>query len=559
MALYPFAGEECPAFAEGSIPIGEVTAIQFVLEGDEETLQTSCFDERETIVHSRLTDNGLPVPNGLYDDRMGQCNERVPCGSCGRKKCGDEFISCIGHISHMHLYAPVFQTEFLSEIIYGLNSVCYKCSEFYPAMIIRYQQDHPEEFLSKNYGRFENFICRLTLKGMQRAKRINEELTRFIKKGFCCPNCGSYGRIWSTQSPFVVYSQVVAPNKQSPKCLVSASVAETILGSVNEDVWQVLGFAHKTGTPKASIIQVLPIPPPHIRPHLVISDNNMTCNHELTQHLLNIVTINTLCFSRMNYLRHQDHADALATDRALLILTDLLQGCCALYWSGDSGAGPLADQCRSLSSNLPVNSWGGENASYFDKEQNNLLFRNRFVNSSSSSSAAAVTSNSKKSRMGRKGPTNRRRDCSVSQQKKRKAKTQTGGGKQICLSNILPAKDGIFRHSFKSNRTQYGGRGVLGIDPDARPDEVVLPGEMAMVCLQSKRVCSLNQKLMTRRAILGPQDPHGAKRLHRDDCMTDSFALDRDKARRMEFLKRHSFAVVSYKPAKQTDFPALRI
>jgi len=559
MSLLPFASEELPLFAQNAVPMCHIKSVQFVLEDDEETLRTSCFGPQETILHTKLMENGYFLPNGLCDSRMGGGNERTVCSTCERKKCNDNLISCVGHISHNKLFVPVFQTECLSELASSLNCVCYNCSEFYPAMIIHYQNTHPDQFLSKNHGTFENFMCRLTLKGIARATRIAAEVSKIVKKGFMCLRCRRYGRIWTSKTPFLSYAQILRPNKPAAKMLEKrADVVQGIIHGVDPKVWQYIGFENPASTPKAYIVQVMPIPPPQIRPHLVVSENNMTHNHEITQLLLVVQTANMAGLLRLKFLRRRDgiiRDDIWEVDHACMILRDLLQGCCALYWSGDTAAGPLAEKCHALSSHLPVTSCGAENPAYFARFP---------ITSSSSSTSMFATGNNHT--INHTNNIHEQHMLQQQQQKKKRRylggggnngsgsggnngsggksgknnKTNANGVKRVYMANILRAKDGLFRRYIRSSRTENGWRVVIGIDPDARPDEIVLPKDVSMVCTQAKRVCKYNQKTLSDAAWRGPNDLYGAKRIHRDERIaSDTFALSFSDINRHELLQKH--------------------
>eukprot|EP00755_Sulcionema_specki_P031767 Sspe_Gene.97307::Locus_70924_Transcript_1_1_Confidence_1.000_Length_428::g.97307::m.97307 len=66
---------------------------------------------------------GKPVPFGILDERMGVCNKRSTC-----KTCGLQLDDCTGHFGHIELGLPVFHNGFLKATLAILRCICKSCS-----------------------------------------------------------------------------------------------------------------------------------------------------------------------------------------------------------------------------------------------------------------------------------------------------------------------------------------------------------------------------------------------------------------------------------------------
>lgn len=81
------------------------------------------------VTHSRLTQNGVPVPGGVGDVSMGSSHDNQLCGTCGSEHMG----TCTGHEGHIELVHPVINIEFASTVMNVLRCTCYWCGRLlYP-------------------------------------------------------------------------------------------------------------------------------------------------------------------------------------------------------------------------------------------------------------------------------------------------------------------------------------------------------------------------------------------------------------------------------------------
>ncbi|AYV86510.1 MAG: beta and beta-prime subunits of DNA dependent RNA-polymerase [Sylvanvirus sp.] len=117
-----------PLFPRSSAPAGEVYQVSIHILSDAEKLKSSvCL-----VDNIRAFDKNEPHPNGLYDLRMGPCDLKHLCATCG-----DNLHECNKHNGHMLLWRYKYMVCYLSTIYKLLNTECHECHQ------IRIPPSHP--------------------------------------------------------------------------------------------------------------------------------------------------------------------------------------------------------------------------------------------------------------------------------------------------------------------------------------------------------------------------------------------------------------------------------
>lgn len=97
----------------------EVATLQFGLPSpDDIRLMSVC-----EVNKANLFDRHMPVPNGLYDTRMGSAMRQFRCTTCDCK-----YKDCPGHFGHIELPVKLFAPLFFPVLCKILNSICLDCS-----------------------------------------------------------------------------------------------------------------------------------------------------------------------------------------------------------------------------------------------------------------------------------------------------------------------------------------------------------------------------------------------------------------------------------------------
>ncbi|MGC8850415.1 MAG: DNA-directed RNA polymerase subunit A', partial [Candidatus Bathyarchaeia archaeon] len=67
-------------------------------------------------------EDGVPIPSGLMDGRLGTLEPRQKC-----KTCGNTAVNCPGHFGHIELAEPIIHVSFVKIIYRLLTSTCRNC------------------------------------------------------------------------------------------------------------------------------------------------------------------------------------------------------------------------------------------------------------------------------------------------------------------------------------------------------------------------------------------------------------------------------------------------
>jgi DNA-directed RNA polymerase beta' subunit len=100
--------------------VSRVRGIQFCVMSEQEIRRRSVCDVTENQTFS----GNEPVPNGLFDTRMGVIDNNRVCGTCHQRN-----TFCPGHFGHVSLARPVFYVQFFDIVRKLLQCVCFRCSK----------------------------------------------------------------------------------------------------------------------------------------------------------------------------------------------------------------------------------------------------------------------------------------------------------------------------------------------------------------------------------------------------------------------------------------------
>ena len=96
-----------------------IAMISIYLAGDEDILDSQVVKVK---THESFQAGEKPVPNGLYDTRMGAIANYYPCSTCGK----DE-KTCPGHFGYFEMSHSLAQPIVIEDFIKWLKVVCLKC------------------------------------------------------------------------------------------------------------------------------------------------------------------------------------------------------------------------------------------------------------------------------------------------------------------------------------------------------------------------------------------------------------------------------------------------
>ena len=207
-----------------------------------------------------LYENNLPKFFGLFDPKMGPYDKNFLC-----KTCKHTYMKCPGHFGHIELAEPVYNIHFMNILKKLLACVCFTCSKL---MFDKTNEKKLKILKKKNRQKKFQYVFSNSLKQCMHCARTQP---KFTKDGLFL---------------FVVVGSKVT---KDTKMKLYAKKCLEILKRISEEDSKLLGFMDNK--PEWLICQVLPVPPPCIRPSVKHSIN-LRSEDDLTYKLLDIIKAN---------------------------------------------------------------------------------------------------------------------------------------------------------------------------------------------------------------------------------------------------------------------------
>ncbi|KAK4764009.1 hypothetical protein SAY87_013447 [Trapa incisa] len=326
----------------------KVRMVQFGILSPDEIRQMSVVQ----IEHAETTENGKPKPCGLSDPRLGTIDRKMKCETCMAN-----MAECPGHFGHLELAKPVFHIGFMKHVLNIMRCVCFNCSKilvdeedpkFKQALRIKNPKNRLKKILDacKNKCKCEGGD-EMDVQGLD-----SEEPVKKSRGG-----CGSLQPKLTIEGMKMIAEYKIQRKKgddenQLPepverKQTLSAEKVLNVLKRISDEDCRLLGLNPKYARPEWMILQVLPIPPPHVRPSVVM-DTSSRSEDDLTHQLATTIKEN-------EGLRHQERNGAPA--HIISEFAQFLQFHIATYIDNELPGQPRATQrsgrpIKSLSSRL---------------------------------------------------------------------------------------------------------------------------------------------------------------------------------------------------------------
>ncbi|KAI5288189.1 DNA-directed RNA polymerase II subunit rpb1, partial [Ascosphaera aggregata] len=333
-------------FAPSQAPLRTIKEIQFGLLSPDEIKKMSVakIEYPETMDEQRQR----PREAGLNDPRLGTIDRTWKCATC------EEGINeCPGHFGHIELASPVFHIGFLTKIKKLLETVCLNCGK------IKVNQNDPKYLDALRYRdpkrRFDA-IWRLSKDITTcEADPVVDEDDPFAERVERVPGHGGCGNAQPTiRREGLSLVGTWKPRRsrdmlgddddmqQPEKRTITPREARAVFKNISSGDVRLLGLSNEYARPEWMIITVLPVPPPPVRPSVLVggSGTNQRGEDDLTYKLAEIVRAN------QNVARCQ--ADGMG--HGLHEFEALLQYHIATYMDNDIAGQPKAMQ----KSNRPV-------------------------------------------------------------------------------------------------------------------------------------------------------------------------------------------------------------
>jgi len=215
------------------------------------------------IIRYETNINGQPVYGGANDPRMGDVHNK----------------SDPGHFGHIELARPVYHNGFFSVMLKSLRCVCFHCSR----IVIDVEQDG---FKFKQCRKIKNRKRRLD--AMHALLRPREKRK--------CDHCKGHQPKYSKVGLHVEaeYSDQMdsVPGSGDRKQFLPAAKVVEIFKRMRDEDCKALGLDITWAKPEWFLVQVLPVPPLHVRPSVNMGGGSGTSEDDLTHQIVNVIKCN---------------------------------------------------------------------------------------------------------------------------------------------------------------------------------------------------------------------------------------------------------------------------
>jgi len=203
---------------------------------------------------------GQPVYGGVNDPRLGDLHDK----------------SDPGYFGHIDLARPVYHNGFIDTTLKALRCVCFHCSRIT-------MEDTEYKFRRAK-----------TIKNRKKRLSAMHALIRPRKK---CDHCNGYQPKYTKvglhlEIEYADEMERVPGSSGDKKQFFSAQKAVEIFKKMRDEEMKALGLDITWARPEWMCISVMPVPPLHVRPSVVMGGGAQSSEDDLTHQLVNIVKSN---------------------------------------------------------------------------------------------------------------------------------------------------------------------------------------------------------------------------------------------------------------------------
>ncbi|MFW9897881.1 MAG: DNA-directed RNA polymerase subunit A' [Candidatus Thorarchaeota archaeon] len=254
-------------------------------------------------------EDGLPIPSGLMDQRLGTIEPGQRCQTCGNL-----VSNCMGHFGHIELARPVIHVGYAKKVLKVLRSICPECSK------LMLSEEDKTRFWDEQLKHRKMFF------------EGDEDFTKLVfkkaRKTKICPHCSATKKKIVIEKPTTFYEE--EENKGSRR-LTPIEILER-LKKISDTDLRILGISPENARLEWVIFIVLPIPPVCARPSITL-DSGIRSEDDLTHKLVDVIRINQ---------RLRENIDAGAPHLIVEDLWELLQYHITTYFDNQVSGIPPA-------------------------------------------------------------------------------------------------------------------------------------------------------------------------------------------------------------------------
>ena len=235
-------------------------------------------------------EDGMPIPTGVMDPRLGTLEPGQRC-----KTCGNTYLGCPGHFGHIELPVPVIHVGFVKYIHNLLRATCRSCGR----LLL------PDDMIEKYREKLEKL--------KQSGKVPLEFYYKILQRAMAasvCPHCNEKQYKIELEKP-TTFIEVV----NSERRRLTTHVVRARLERIKDEDLELLGIDPKVARPEWMVLTVLPVPPVYVRPSITL-ESGFRSEDDLTHKLVDILRVAQ---------RLRENINAGSPSPVIAELADLLQ------------------------------------------------------------------------------------------------------------------------------------------------------------------------------------------------------------------------------------------
>jgi len=332
-------------------PASKIIGIQFSMLSPDEIRRNSVV-EITTCLNNKTYINNKPVVGGLFDPRMGVLEPGLICPTDGYT-----YIDTPGYFGHIELAQPVLYIQHLKEIIKICKCICFKCSKL---LLNKNMHKHVLEMSASSRWQYVSSVA-------SKVRRCGETTDDGCgckqpdKEKIKVEGMSTIYAAWSnmTTDSAAAPSGAEDDNNKGVRIRLTPEILLKMFKRISDDDVAFMGFSPVWSRPEWMICEVLPVPPPAMRPS-VKHDAQQRSEDDLTHIYSNIIKTN------------RDLSDKIANNASPIVidkLASVLQYFIAMIANNKvRGADPMAQR-----SGRPLNCISGRLNSKNGRIRGNLM------------------------------------------------------------------------------------------------------------------------------------------------------------------------------------------
>jgi DNA-directed RNA polymerase II subunit RPB1 len=309
-----------PAAGHKHKTAAKIIGVQFSMLSPEEIRRNSVTE----ITNRNTWLNGKPEIGGLFDSRMGVIEPNMICPTDGLT-----YIDTPGYFGSIELARPLFTISHIKEIMKICKCVCFKCSKL---LINKQQHKHVLEWPASQRW---DYVCGLAAKVKRCGEKTDDGCGCKQPDKVRLEGMSVIQAVWENMES-TAGETGGGGGKQMVKLSLTPEIVLKIFKRISDDDVFFLGFHPQWSRPDWMILQVLPVPPPAVRPSVKL-DAQQRSEDDITQIYSNII--------KMNNTLKEKLAEPDVASNVIEGLTTLLQHYVAMVANNKiKNAAPLAQR-----------------------------------------------------------------------------------------------------------------------------------------------------------------------------------------------------------------------